>query len=389
MYRGIEPGASTHAPAAAHRADGARRLADRTSHALGRRRCRVRAAGALGCDAVRQGRHRRRRFSASPRAGMTYGHRFMAPKPIRLSSPGVYESALRGRGRVLADIHERRETVQQGVAAAASRVNGVAVIDAALLDEVTALVEWPVALAGRFAERFLALPAEVPIATMQDHQRYFPVTDGDGRLAAGIRRRRQHRQPRPGPGRRRQRARDPTATRGRRVLLAERSQGAAGCPHRRTAPGHVSSSSSGRCTTSPSVCVRWRPPSAARSAPTRAHVERAAQLAKCDLVTAMVGEFPELQGVMGRYSRAGGRRAARRLRGAARAVPAALCGRRVARDARRHGALDSRTGSTRWPASSRSVRSPRARVTRSACAGPRWASCASPSSAGSTSTCLR
>jgi glycyl-tRNA synthetase beta chain len=87
------------------------------------------------------------------RAGnLTYGHRFMSPRPIRLSSPSAYVTARETR-RVLADIHARRESIRQGVAAAASRLQGVAVIDDALLDEVNALVEWPVARSGRFAAR--------------------------------------------------------------------------------------------------------------------------------------------------------------------------------------------------------------------------------------------
>ena len=72
--------------------------------------------------------------------------------------------------------------IRQGVAAAAERIGGIAVIEDALLDEVTALVEWPVPLAGRFDAKFLELPPEVPIATMQDHQRYFPVRNAHGAL---------------------------------------------------------------------------------------------------------------------------------------------------------------------------------------------------------------
>ena len=70
----------------------------------------------------------------------------------------------------------------------------------ALLDEVTALVEWPVPLAAQFEERFLALPREVLIATLQDHQRYFPVEDAERRADAVVHHRQQHREPRPGAG---------------------------------------------------------------------------------------------------------------------------------------------------------------------------------------------
>jgi glycyl-tRNA synthetase beta chain len=106
-----------------------------------------------------------------PASNVTYGHRFMAPKPIRLATPMAYVRQLHRRGKVLVDVHERRESIRQGVSAAAARLGGTAVISDALLDEVTGLVEWPVPLAGRFDAQFLELPPEVPIATMQDHQR--------------------------------------------------------------------------------------------------------------------------------------------------------------------------------------------------------------------------
>ncbi len=109
------------------------------------------------------------------RAGrVTFGHRFHAPGPKSLKSANSYESTLR-RAKVIADFGERRELVRAGVTALAERVGGRALIEAALLDEVTALVEWPVPIAGQFEERFLTLPREVVIATVQDHQRYFPV----------------------------------------------------------------------------------------------------------------------------------------------------------------------------------------------------------------------
>src|SRR6185437_15480916 len=113
---------------------------------------------------------------------LTRGHRFHAPKPLRLSSPSVYERALRERGYVIADFEARRSLIRERVAAVADSLGGRALTSDALLDEVTALVEWPVPLAGRFEERFLALPREVLISTLEDHQRYFPVEDEQGSL---------------------------------------------------------------------------------------------------------------------------------------------------------------------------------------------------------------
>src|SRR5262249_43557814 len=84
------------------------------------------------------------------RAGrVTFGHRFHAPKAIELESPQSYESRL-ARAKVIADFSARRDAIRAGVTAAAERAGGTALLDEALLDEVTALVEWPVALAGQF-----------------------------------------------------------------------------------------------------------------------------------------------------------------------------------------------------------------------------------------------
>jgi len=112
----------------------------------------------------------------------THGHRFHAPRPLSLASPGAYEKTLRERGHVLADFAARRARIREGVAALASTLNGRALMSDALLDEVTALVEWPVPLAGGFEERFLKLPREVLISTLEDHQRYFPVENAAGAL---------------------------------------------------------------------------------------------------------------------------------------------------------------------------------------------------------------
>ena len=144
---------------------------------------RVRAPGALGADALRP---RGRALRNPRRAGR---QRHLRP-PLHGAEgaahrePGVVRRRrCIERGRVMADLHERRETIRQGVAAAAAaRSTATRSSTNALLDEVTALVEWPVPLAGRFDAKFLELPPEVPIATMQDHQRYFPVRDAQGRL---------------------------------------------------------------------------------------------------------------------------------------------------------------------------------------------------------------
>ena len=112
----------------------------------------------------------------------TRGHRFHYNQSIELAKASDYASALKNTGYVVADFAERSAIIKQQVEAEAKKVGGVAVIDADLLDEVTALVEWPVALTGKFEERFLAVPAEALIASMKEHQKYFHVVDANGKL---------------------------------------------------------------------------------------------------------------------------------------------------------------------------------------------------------------
>ncbi|HSX84184.1 MAG TPA: glycine--tRNA ligase subunit beta [Cellvibrio sp.] len=112
----------------------------------------------------------------------TRGHRFHYNNTIDLTKASDYASVLKDTGFVVADFAERGATIKQQVEAEAKKVGGVAVIDANLLDEVTSLVEWPVALTGKFEERFLAVPSEALIASMKEHQKYFHVVDANGKL---------------------------------------------------------------------------------------------------------------------------------------------------------------------------------------------------------------
>lgn len=112
---------------------------------------------------------------------ITYGHRFHAPEAIELEYPEDYEAEL-GEAHVMADFNERRSRIQVQVQQAATEAGGQALLDEDLLDEVTALVEWPIAVTGSFDERFLKLPREVLIAVMRDHQRYFAIEAADDQL---------------------------------------------------------------------------------------------------------------------------------------------------------------------------------------------------------------
>ncbi len=231
---------------------------------------------------------------------MTHGHRFHAPKPLALRSPGGYLAALEGRGHVLADFEARRDRIRAGVIAAAQAEGGVAVIDPAVLDEVTALTEWPVPLAGRFEPRFLELPPEVLIATLQDHQRYFPARAADGALlplfiaVANIE------------------SKDPAQIRAgnervvrprladaaffyaadRKMPLASRAEALKAVTFQAKLGSLADKSARITALAVQIARVTGEDPATA---------QRAALLAKCDLLSAMVGEFPELQGIMGRY----------------------------------------------------------------------------------------
>lgn len=113
---------------------------------------------------------------------ITRGHRFHHNQNIELTQASDYASVLKNTGYVIADFAERSAIIKQQVEAEAKKIGGVAVIGEALLDEVTALVEWPVALTGKFEERFLQVPAEALIASMKEHQKYFHVVDANGKL---------------------------------------------------------------------------------------------------------------------------------------------------------------------------------------------------------------
>ncbi len=109
------------------------------------------------------------------------GHRFHANHDVRIASPAGYAEDLRG-AYVIADFAERRALIDARVAELAAAEQGSAIVPPALLDEVSALVEWPVPLVCSFEERFLAVPQEALIATMQDNQKYFCLVDGNGKL---------------------------------------------------------------------------------------------------------------------------------------------------------------------------------------------------------------
>ena len=110
------------------------------------------------------------------------GHRFMGEAAFEISHADQYPALLEERGKVIADFARRKAFIQSGAEAAAAKLGGIADIDESLLEEVTSLVEWPVILTATFEERFLDVPAEALVYTMKGDQKYFPVYDAAGKL---------------------------------------------------------------------------------------------------------------------------------------------------------------------------------------------------------------
>ncbi len=112
----------------------------------------------------------------------TYGHRFHHPSAITLFNPDDYASVLEDMGHVIASFEQRKQMIRQAVEQSAASVGGHPDLDEELLDEVTALNEWPVPISASFESRFLEVPQEALVATMKGNQKYFPLFDAEGRL---------------------------------------------------------------------------------------------------------------------------------------------------------------------------------------------------------------
>jgi glycyl-tRNA synthetase beta chain len=268
----------------------------------------------------------------------TRGHRFHHPAPIAIGQASDYAGTLREQGRVEPSFELRRERIHEQVMSLAASNGLRARIAPELLDEVTALVEWPQALLCTFDERFLEIPPEVLIETMQSNQKYFPVEDATGALqarfiaVANIE------------------SRDPDQVRaGNERVIRPRFADAAFFwsqdlkqPLESFAPRLETVVFQDKLGTQAAKCGRVAQLGRSLAAaigvdPTL--VERAAALSKCDLMTAMVFEFPGLQGTMGRYyaERAGEDACVSaamadqyRPRFAGDALPASPCGRALA-----------------------------------------------------------
>ena len=230
----------------------------------------------------------------------TLGHRVLARGPIRLAHADDYEAVLREQGKVLADFAERRAAIAGQLERRAGGAQLVA--GEALLDEITSLVEAPAVHAGKFDPAFLEVPQECLILSMQQHQRYVPLRDrATGELAAAVPVRVQPAGEECARDRARQRARAARAPAGREVFLRPGPQDPPGEPRAAPRRAWSTTASSAASSSASSACGCWRARSRAGSSADFLRAEQAAWLSKADLLTEMVGEFPELQGIMGRY----------------------------------------------------------------------------------------
>ena len=228
------------------------------------------------------------------------GHRFHSAGPVGIADPSSYLEALESKGHVIADFARRRAMIEAGVADAAAGIGGHIVDGEALYDEVAALVEWPVPVLGRFEDKYLELPPETVTSTLTSHQRYFPVENADGKLmnafvtVANLD------------------SRDPDKVRdgNERVIRPRLADAAFFWDSDRkerldarieTLDRVVYQQGLGSLGDKSRRVARLTAGLANDLAADAEAVERAALLSKCDLVTGMVGEFPELQGIMGAY----------------------------------------------------------------------------------------
>jgi glycyl-tRNA synthetase beta chain len=231
-------------------------------------------------------------------ANVTAGHRFLSRADIAIATADSYAPTLEAEGKVLPGFAQRRTAIADALRAAAK--GATVIMPDALLDEVAALVEWPTVYAGTFDAAFLAVPQECLILTMQQNQKYFALADADGALTARFLMVSNLAPQDPSAivhgNERVLRARLADARfffdKDRREPLASRVESL------RAIVYHNKLGTLGDRVERLRFLARNIGP---RIGADHALSDRAAQLAKADLVTDMVGEFPELQGTMGRY----------------------------------------------------------------------------------------
>ena len=240
-------------------------------------------------------------FAHLTAGNITFGHRFLAPDAITITNAESYEQQLLA-AKVMVDFAARKEKIREGVAAIAAQHTLSVIDDEELLNEVTGLVEWPVPLLGTFEEKFLQLPPEVLISEMKTHQRYFALKDKNGKLASQFI----------------TVANMVNADGGKKVM-----EGNSRVVRARLSDGEFYWEQDKKTNLADwgkkladvvfHAKVGMMDAKVARieklalkfakavGFTDTAKVQKAAQLCKADLTSGMVGEFPELQGIMGRY----------------------------------------------------------------------------------------
>ncbi|WP_262966902.1 glycine--tRNA ligase subunit beta [Methylobacter psychrophilus] len=230
----------------------------------------------------------------------TQGHRFHAPEKLTITNPEAYQDLLYQQGKVIVDFEQRKVLIRKAAQVAASAVNGIAYIEDDLLEEIAALNEWPVPITGCFDPRFLDLPAEVLITTMQTNQKYFPVKNADGSLLANFITFSNIESSRPESI---QHGNERVVTprladaeffwkQDRKKSLADRVESLSTIVFQEKL-GTVAEKSQRVSKLAEFIALRLNADVTL--------AKRAALLAKTDLMTEMVGEFGNLQGLMGRY----------------------------------------------------------------------------------------
>jgi len=230
---------------------------------------------------------------------MSRGHRFHHPQPVHVADADSWLDALRA-ARVLADPAERRARVRAEVARAGGGTGGAPRLSEALCDEIANLTEWPVAIACAFDREFLAVPQEALVTTMETNQKFVPVFDDAGRLTERF------------VGVANVESKDPAEIRKgyERVIRPRFADAKFFYDEDLKTPLAALQEPLQKVTYQQALGSVWdkcvRVAELARVIANRVGVDaglatRAAALSKCDLLTRMVGEFPELQGVMGRY----------------------------------------------------------------------------------------
>ena len=230
----------------------------------------------------------------------TQGHRFHAPQKITISQPEDYEQALFNQGKVIADVEQRKTIIRDKAEQAAAKVGGIAHIEEDLLEEIAALNEWPVPITGNFDPRFLVLPKEVLITTMQTNQKYFPVENADGGLLAHFITFSNIESTRPESIQQgNERVVTPRLSDAEFFWNQDRKQPLAA--HIDSLKAVVFQEKLGTVHDKSVRVSRLAVRIAEQLSADAGLAERAAMLAKTDLLTNMVGEFGNLQGIMGRY----------------------------------------------------------------------------------------